>query len=66
MLVRDINDPLNVMKQGDGVANIIDLANSHSCAFIATSDLVSVHQNGEFQVKGRLDHSDTRGCSLLI
>ncbi|MFY8022269.1 MAG: hypothetical protein ACOVP1_13780 [Bacteroidia bacterium] len=45
---------------------MIDLANIHSCCFIKTSDLGIVHEDGKFEVLGRLDHSDMRGCSLLI
>jgi hypothetical protein len=44
---------------------VIDLANRHSCAFIATGDSVRLHQGGRFEVLGRLDHADIRGCSLL-
>jgi hypothetical protein len=47
------------------VANIIDLANVYSCAFIATDDAVMVHSDGHFEVIGRVDNSDIRGCSLL-
>lgn len=66
VMIRDINDPFFVSKQGKGAANIIDLANVHSCSFIATDDLGEVHENGEFSILGRLDNSDIRGCSLLI
>jgi len=46
--------------------NIIDLANRDSCAFIATDDVVKLHKDGSFEVLGRMDNSDIRGCSLLV
>ena len=46
--------------------NIIDLANLDSCSFIATSDIGKIHENGDFEVLGRLDDSDTRGCNLMV
>ena len=48
-----------------GAINIIDLANRHSCSFIATQDLGKIIGD-KFQVLGRIDHSDIRGCSLLV
>ena len=65
VLVRDINDPLDVSRSGAGALNIIDLANIYSCSFIATEDLGKVNPNGSFEVLGRLDHSALRGCSLM-
>jgi phenylacetate-coenzyme A ligase PaaK-like adenylate-forming protein len=65
-LVRDTDDPLTVKTSGRGALNIIDLANINSCCFIATDDAVRVYENGSFEVLGRLDHSDTRGCSMLV
>lgn len=64
--VRNVEDPLTYEKEGrTGAINIIDLANIHSCSFIATQDLGKI--TGEkFQVLGRIDHSDIRGCSLLV
>ena len=64
-LVRETTDPLHVKTEGKGALNFIDLANIHSCSFIATDDLGIVF-NGKFQVVGRIDHSETRGCNLLI
>ncbi|GAA4459333.1 acyltransferase [Nemorincola caseinilytica] len=64
-LVRDINDPLDVSATGTGALNIIDLANIHSCAFIATEDIGSVAADGSFTVLGRMDNSALRGCSLM-
>ena len=65
VLVRDINDPLDVKETGSGVLNIIDLANIHSCAFIATEDIGNIAADGTFEVLGRMDHSALRGCSLM-
>ena len=65
VLVRDINDPLDVATHGSGAINIIDLANVHSCSFIATEDLGNVAADGSFTVLGRMDHSALRGCSLM-
>jgi hypothetical protein len=48
-----------------GRINIIDLANIHSCAFIQTSDIGKIDSNGTFEVIGRIDNSDSRGCSLM-
>jgi len=67
VLVREINDPFCLVPAGQqGVLNIIDLANIHSCAFIATEDLGRVYPDGSFEVLGRLDNSDMRGCNLLL
>jgi hypothetical protein len=64
--IREINDPLTEVRNGKtGVINIIDLANIHTCSFIATNDLGSMHDDGTFEVVGRLDQSDARGCHLL-
>ena len=63
--VRDINDPLDVSHAGTGALNIVDLANIHSCAFIATEDIGTVGTDGTFTVLGRMDHSALRGCSLM-
>lgn len=64
-LVRDESDPLLVQSAGRGILNIIDLANMYSCAFIATEDAGMVYDDGRFEVLGRVDNSDIRGCSLL-
>ena len=85
ILIRNTEDPLSYLEAGrNGAVNIIDLANRHSCSFIATQDLgkiltdsenLRVNQNdkslpkiaqNQFQVLGRIDHSDIRGCSLLV
>lgn len=65
ILIRDLQDPFDISQQGKGALNIIDLANLHSCSFIATDDLGELDKNGQFVVKGRMDRSDIRGCSLL-
>ncbi len=66
ILVRNTEDPFSYVEDNrTGAINIIDLANRYSCAFIATQDLGKSH-NGSFQVLGRIDHSDIRGCSLLV
>ena len=67
VLPRADNDPLSHAATGQSAAlNIIDLANLHSCCFIATDDLGKVYHNGQFEVLGRLDYADIRGCSLMI
>jgi len=66
ILIRNTEDPFSyVEERRTGAINIIDLANKHSCSFIATQDLGRL-ENGTFQVLGRIDHSDIRGCSLLV
>lgn len=72
ILIRDEDDPFHVQKANSrsenpltGIINIIDLANIYSCSFIATDDLGRLHANESFEVLGRADNSDTRGCSLL-
>jgi len=66
VLVRDINDPFLIVDSKVGGLNVIDLANFHSCAFIETQDLGRIDQNGSFEVLGRIDNSDVRGCNLLV
>jgi hypothetical protein len=67
VLIADTNDPLSILEEGrTGGINIIDLANLHSCSFIATQDLGRVSEDGTFEVLGRFDNSDIRGCSLLV
>ncbi len=66
VIITEINDPNLIAKQGKtGVINVIDLANIFSCSFIKTSDIGKQHANGTFEVLGRIDNSDLRGCSLL-
>ncbi len=66
ILVRDEEDPFVVKNAGAGTINIIDLANIYSCSFIATDDVGKIHSNGSFEVLGRIDGSDLRGCSLMV
>lgn len=66
ILIRNTEDPFSYMEDGrTGAINIIDLANKHSCSFIATQDLGKSFA-GKVEVLGRIDHSDIRGCSLLV
>ena len=66
IMIRDINDPFSFVREGkSGGINIIDLANLNSCSFIATQDLGKM-TNNQFEILGRFDNSDIRGCNLLI
>lgn len=65
IVLRSEDDPLHVYQRGRGVINVIDLANIHSCAFIATDDAGALYEDGSFEILGRIDNSDIRGCSLL-
>ena len=65
--VRDVNDPLDVrFEAGRGGLNIIDLANYYSCSFLQTEDVARCYADGSFEVEGRIDHSEIRGCNLLV
>jgi phenylacetate-coenzyme A ligase PaaK-like adenylate-forming protein len=67
ILVRDTEDALSYVREGKtGGINVIDLANINSCSFIATQDLGKQYSNGSFEVLGRFDHSDIRGCNLMV
>jgi phenylacetate-coenzyme A ligase PaaK-like adenylate-forming protein len=67
VMTRETEDPLTLQKVGKtGGVNIIDLANTHSCSFIATQDLGKVYADGSFEILGRFDHSDIRGCNLMV
>jgi len=68
VLIRDPRDPLTVHDQPGktGGINVIDLANIYSCSFVATGDLGRLHEDGGFEVLGRFDNSDIRGCNLLV
>jgi phenylacetate-coenzyme A ligase PaaK-like adenylate-forming protein len=66
VLVRSEDDPLEVKRQGEGLINIIDLANIWSCSFLATDDIGRLRADGRFEIAGRADNSDIRGCSLLL
>lgn len=65
VLVRETTDPLTIKSKGKGAITVIDLANIHSCSFIATDDLGSVDKDGLFTISGRIDHAQIRGCNLL-
>ena len=67
VLARDTEDALTIHKAGKtGGINVIDLANYNSCSFIATQDLGKVHKKGTFEIIGRFDNSDIRGCNLMV
>lgn len=66
VLIRDTEDALTIVTGKTGGINIIDLANINSCSFIATQDLGKIHDNGKFEVLGRFDNSDIRGCNLMV
>ncbi len=67
ILIRDVNDPLSILPYGKaGGINIIDLANIYSCSFIATQDLGKIGSNNSFEILGRFDNSDVRGCNLMM
>jgi hypothetical protein len=65
VLIREEDDPFALHRQGTGAVNIIDLANVFSCSFIATEDVGRAFPDKGFEIIGRIDHSDIRGCSLL-
>ena len=65
VLVRELSDPLTIKSIGKGAINIIDLANLYSCSFIATDDYGEVFENHSFEINGRIEQSEIRGCSLL-
>lgn len=67
VFTRDTEDALTIQSEGKtGGINVIDLANYNSCSFIATQDLGKVHENGTFEIIGRFDNSDIRGCNLMV
>ena len=64
--IRDVNSPLIRVPRGRaGGIDVIDLANIYSCSFISTQDIGRMYNDGSFEVQGRFDYSDTRGCNLL-
>lgn len=67
IMIRDTEDALTLLphQKGGGI-NIIDLANINSCSFIATQDLGKIYENNTFEILGRFDNSDIRGCNLMI
>jgi hypothetical protein len=67
ILIRDIHAPLSIRHDGrTGGVNVIDLANYYSCSFIATDDLGKKFSDTTFEIVGRIDNSDVRGCNLMI
>ncbi len=67
VLIRDTNDPFSFFNENKtGGVNVIDLANLYSCSFIETKDLGKLHPDGQFEILGRFDNSDVRGCNLLV
>jgi phenylacetate-coenzyme A ligase PaaK-like adenylate-forming protein len=67
VMVREMYDPLSYCKTGiSGMVNVIDLANIDSCAFLATDDLGRLNDDGSFEILGRADYSDIRGCNLMV
>ena len=67
VLVRDPEEAMTILPESrNGGINVIDLANINSCSFIATQDLGKTHKDGSFEVLGRFDHSDIRGCNLMV
>ena len=67
VLTRDTEDPLTIIESGKaGGINVIDLANINSCPFIATQDLGRVYADNSFEIIGRFDNSDIRGCNLMV
>jgi len=67
IILRDVNDPFDLQpNRAYGAINVIDLANADTCAFIETQDLGKLHSDGTFEVLGRIDNSDLRGCNLLV
>ena len=67
VLTRDTEDALTILSEGkSGGINVIDLANINSCSFIATQDSGKTYKNGTFEVLGRFDDSDIRGCNLMV
>jgi len=67
IIIKDLYDPFALCKTGQsGRINIIDFANIDSCAFIQTADLGKIYADGTFEVLGRIDNSDIRGCNLMV
>ena len=67
VMVRDLHDPFAFLQvDKTGPINIIDLANIYSCSFIATQDIGKISPDGGFEVLGRFDNSDIRGCNLML
>lgn len=66
IFIREVNDPFSLCEPGKtGLINIVDLANIYSCPFIATDDIGKLHDDGSFEVLGRAQGSEVRGCNLM-
>jgi hypothetical protein len=67
ILARDMTDPFEkgLLNESGGI-NVIDFANADSIAFIETEDMGKVYEDGSFEILGRLDNSDIRGCNLMV
>lgn len=66
VLLRKEDDPFEIIQEGTGLIQVIDLVNMYSCAFIATQDIGKRYLDGSFEVLGRMDYADLRGCSLMV
>ena len=67
IIIRDLNDPFKHLKKNRiGGINIIDLANLNSCAFIATDDIGIVYKDNSYEITGRLNEAEIRGCNQLF
>ncbi|MCB0677223.1 MAG: acyl transferase, partial [Saprospiraceae bacterium] len=66
--IRDMTDPLQLLPVQErlGAINVVDLANLDTCSFVATEDLGRLRSDDAFEVLGRMDNSDLRGCNLLL
>jgi hypothetical protein len=67
VLIRDVYNPFQYVANGQsGAINVVDLANLYSCSFIETADMGRLYSNNSFEVLGRIDNSEIRGCNLLV
>ncbi|MFM7078306.1 MAG: acyl transferase [Bacteroidota bacterium] len=67
IFIRELHSPFGpFVEDVSGLVNVVDLANIHSCSFLATKDLGRKHSDGSFEVLGRMDESDIRGCNLMV
>jgi len=67
ILTSEVSDPFTWQENmKGGIIHVVDLMNIDSCSFIVTEDLGLVQENGDFQILGRLDQSEVRGCNLLV
>ena len=67
LVIRDPADAQTILHNGKtGGINVIDLANINSCSFVATQDLGKINSDGTFEILGRFDHADIRGCNLMV